>query len=162
MNDVHCDAWKDDRGPRIICLRLHCRSRGDPDRRGEHGCHGLQNAGWTRDLWLLYRAPFGCGLARVHNVIPSFQGNIIPDLPYEAVDDKRGHYVNWPAKLDSLAEARTVAGIWAELAEQYRRAQERKALYIELIDRYVQTREKRMAGRRPEAEQRDCARNEVA
>ena len=94
--------------------------------------------------------------------IPSFQGNNIPNLPYEAVDDKRGHYVNWPAKLDSLAEARTVAGIWTELAEQYRRAQERKALYIELIERYVQTREKKMAGRRPEAEQRDCARNEVA
>jgi hypothetical protein len=85
-----------------------------------------------------------------------------PDLPYEAVDDKRGHYVSWPAKLGSLAEARTVAGIWAELAEQYRCAQERKALYIELIERSVQTREKRMAGRRPEAEQRDCARNEVA
>ena len=94
--------------------------------------------------------------------IPSCQGDKIPDLPYEAVDDKRGHYVNWPPKLGSLAEARTVAGIWAELAEQYRRTRERKALYIELIERYVQICEKRMAARRPQPEQRDCARNEVA
>jgi hypothetical protein len=90
-------------------------------------------------------------------------------LPYQSIDDKGRHYVDWPARLDSLGEAKTVAGLWVELVEPYRRAQEQKARYVELIERYLQTQEQRMTtlptqerrgdvvgSGRPDPEQRDC------
>ena len=44
-------------------------------------------------------------------------------LPHQSTDDHGRHYVNWSAKLDSLGEARTVAELWAELAQRYERAE---------------------------------------
>ncbi|MCA1708271.1 MAG: hypothetical protein LC808_35340, partial [Actinobacteria bacterium] len=40
-----------------------------------------------------------------------------------------------------LGDARTVAGLWAELVQSYRRAQVQNALYVELIERYQRTQE---------------------
>jgi hypothetical protein len=39
-------------------------------------------------------------------------------LPYQAIENGR-RYVDWRAKLDSLGDARTVAALWAELAQRY-------------------------------------------
>jgi hypothetical protein len=39
--------------------------------------------------------------------------------PYQAVDRHERRYVNWSAKLDSLADARTVAALWAEITHRY-------------------------------------------
>jgi hypothetical protein len=90
-------------------------------------------------------------------------------LPYQSVDNKGRCYVDWPSRLDSLGEAKTIAGLWAELVEPYRRAQEQKALYVELIEGYLHAKEQRMASiptqaclgdaaspGRPGSEQRDC------
>lgn len=41
--------------------------------------------------------------------------------PYEAIDGSGRSYINWPAKLDNLADARTVATLWAQNAEHYAR-----------------------------------------
>lgn len=46
-------------------------------------------------------------------------------LPYQSVDRNGRHYVNWSSRLDSLAEARTVAALWAELIQSYQPTQER-------------------------------------
>ena len=40
-------------------------------------------------------------------------------LPYHAVDGNGRRYVNWPSKLDSLGDAKTVAALWAELICKY-------------------------------------------
>jgi hypothetical protein len=90
-------------------------------------------------------------------------------LPYQSIDDIGRHYVDWPARLNSLGEAKTVAGLWVELVEPYRRIQEQKARYVELIERYLQTQEQKMTtlptrerfddvpgSSRPNPEQRDC------
>lgn len=37
--------------------------------------------------------------------------------PYQAIDDNGRRYVDWPAKLESLEDAKTVAGLWAEAAQ---------------------------------------------
>lgn len=42
--------------------------------------------------------------------------------PYEAIDGSGRCYINWPTKLNNLADARTVAELWAENAEHYARA----------------------------------------
>lgn len=55
---------------------------------------------------------------------------------YQSIDDNGRRYVDWPGKLDNLGDARTVAGLWAELVQSYRRTQEQDALYVELIERY--------------------------
>ena len=65
------------------------------------------------------------------------------DLSYQAIDDKGRRYVDWSQKLNSLGEAKTVAGLWAELVDHYRRDQAQKALYIELIERSQRIREQR-------------------
>ncbi|MGH3830147.1 MAG: hypothetical protein ACRDRS_06775 [Pseudonocardiaceae bacterium] len=41
--------------------------------------------------------------------------------PYQATDHNGRSYVNWPAKLDSLGDAKTVAALWAEINERYQR-----------------------------------------
>lgn len=41
------------------------------------------------------------------------------DLPHQAVDCNGRRYINWPAKLDSLGDAKTVAALWAELIQSY-------------------------------------------
>jgi len=58
-------------------------------------------------------------------------------MPYQCIDDHGRRYVGWPGRLDSLGDAKTVAGLWAELVEPYRRAQDQKDLYVELIERYL-------------------------
>ena len=40
-------------------------------------------------------------------------------LPHLAVDDNGRQYVNWPSKLESLGEAKTVAALWAELIQRH-------------------------------------------
>jgi hypothetical protein len=57
-------------------------------------------------------------------------------LPYQSIDDNGRCYVDWPGKLDNLGDARTVAGLWAERVQSYRRTQEQNALYVELIEQY--------------------------
>jgi hypothetical protein len=56
------------------------------------------------------------------------------NLPYQSVEDGRRR-VDWSSKLDSLGEAKTVAALWAELAQRYQRAQEEHALYVTMIER---------------------------
>lgn len=41
---------------------------------------------------------------------------------YQSVDDHGRHYVDWPAKIDSLGDAKTVAALWAELIQRRQRA----------------------------------------
>ncbi|MCA1709451.1 MAG: hypothetical protein LC808_41685 [Actinobacteria bacterium] len=64
-------------------------------------------------------------------------------LPSQSIGDDGRRYVDWPSKLDNLGDAKTVAGLWAELVQSYRRAQEQNALYVELIERYKRTQEQR-------------------
>jgi hypothetical protein len=45
-------------------------------------------------------------------------------LPYQSIDRDGRRYVDWSSKLDGLGEAKTVAALWAELAERYQRTQE--------------------------------------
>jgi hypothetical protein len=40
-------------------------------------------------------------------------------LPHQAVDCNGRRYVDWPSKLDSLGDAKTVAALWAELVQSY-------------------------------------------
>lgn len=55
-------------------------------------------------------------------------------LPYQAIDREGRRYVDWSEKLDNLGDARTVATFWAELVQDYHRAQAKKALDDELIE----------------------------
>ncbi len=57
-------------------------------------------------------------------------------LPYQAIDHEGRRYVDWSEKLDNLGDARTVATFWAELVQDYHRAQVKKALDDELVERY--------------------------
>jgi hypothetical protein len=66
-----------------------------------------------------------------------------PSLPYQALDDEWRRYVNWGSKLDSLADAKTVAGLWAEIAQRYVRIKEEHKLYVELIEHYQCTQKQR-------------------
>jgi hypothetical protein len=43
-------------------------------------------------------------------------------LPYQGIDCHGRRYVDWPSKLDSLGDAKTVAALWAELVQPYRHA----------------------------------------
>jgi hypothetical protein len=47
-------------------------------------------------------------------------------LPHQSTDRTGRRYVNWPSKLDSLGDAKTVAALWAELIQRYQRTQEEK------------------------------------
>jgi hypothetical protein len=44
-------------------------------------------------------------------------------LPYQSIDHNGRCYVNWPARIDSLGEAKTVAALWAELIQRYQSAE---------------------------------------
>lgn len=63
-------------------------------------------------------------------------------LPYQAFDHGR-RYVDWPPKLDNLGDARTVAALWAELAQRYHHALEEKMFYIEQARKRQCSQEKR-------------------
>jgi hypothetical protein len=47
-------------------------------------------------------------------------------LPHQAIDHNGRCYVNWPAKIDSLGDAKTVAALWAELIQRYQRAEKQR------------------------------------
>jgi hypothetical protein len=66
-----------------------------------------------------------------------------PKLPYQSKDDNGHRYVDWPSKFDSLGDAKTVAELWAELAQRYQRVQEERDVYVELIQRYQRTQEQK-------------------
>jgi hypothetical protein len=55
------------------------------------------------------------------------------DLPYQSVDNAGRRYVDWSAKINTLDEAKIVARTWSELIHRDKRAQEERALYVELI-----------------------------
>jgi len=40
-------------------------------------------------------------------------------LPYQSIDHNGRCYVNWPARVANLGEAKTVAALWAELIQRY-------------------------------------------
>jgi hypothetical protein len=79
---------------------------------------------------------------RVYIIFESFRQNRNDSrgLPYQSIDRDGRRYVDWPSKLDGLGEAKTVAALWAELAERYQRTEEQRALYVELYERYEHTR----------------------
>lgn len=66
-----------------------------------------------------------------------------PQLPYQSFDDDGHRYVDWPSKFDNLGDAKTVAELWAELAQRYQRVQEERDLYVELIQQYQRTQEQK-------------------
>jgi hypothetical protein len=66
-------------------------------------------------------------------------------LPYQSIDDNGRRYVAWPAKLDNLGDAKTVAALWAELAQRYVRAQVQHADYVDLIERYQRAQEQKQS-----------------
>lgn len=66
-------------------------------------------------------------------------------LPYQAIDDEGRRYVDWSGKIDNLGDARTVAMFWAELVQDYYRAQVKKVLDDELVERYRRDQERRKA-----------------
>ena len=43
------------------------------------------------------------------------------NLPHQAPDGSGRSYVDWPARIDSLGDAKTVAVLWAENTERYTR-----------------------------------------
>lgn len=132
---------------RSQCIRDHAvGDKGDPDK-GEtmtvvdyRTRDGLADYGFSIEFqlgvgWRVYIIFYPCR----HDHDDS------PKLPYQSISDDGRRYVNWPSKLDSVGEAKTVAGLWAELVERYLRIQQENALYVELIERYRETRERRKA-----------------
>ena len=83
---------------------------------------------------------------RVYIIFDSFhqRNNDSYKLPYQSVEDGR-RYVDWSPKLGSLGEARTVAALWAELAQRYQRTQEQHALYAKMLERHQRTPTQRKA-----------------
>jgi hypothetical protein len=61
-------------------------------------------------------------------------------IPYQSIDDRGRRYVDWPTKIDSLGDAKTIASLWAEVAQRYQLAREQTALYVELIERHQRIR----------------------
>jgi hypothetical protein len=47
-------------------------------------------------------------------------------LPYQSLDRNGRCYVNWPARIDSLGEAKMVAVLWAELIQRYQCAEKQR------------------------------------
>ena len=66
-----------------------------------------------------YQSEFGW---RVYIVFEPFRlaGDDAFCLPHQAIDCDGRRYVNWPSRLDSLGDAKTVAALWAELVQSYR------------------------------------------
>jgi hypothetical protein len=66
-----------------------------------------------------------------------------PQFPYQSLDSDGRRYVDWPSTLENLGDARTVAGLWAEMTQRYQRAREVHERYAELIQRYLRAQERR-------------------
>jgi hypothetical protein len=123
--------------------RDHPSGKGDPDREGKtmvvmgyRTQDGLADYGFSIDF--LPRIGW-----RVYIIFQPFHQSDDDSLhlPYQAVDGDGRRYVDWSGKLDNLGDAKTVAALWAELVQGYRRAQEQRAL----IERYRRTQERRRA-----------------
>ncbi|HKR50318.1 MAG TPA: hypothetical protein VJT72_12195 [Pseudonocardiaceae bacterium] len=84
---------------------------------------------------------------RVYIVFEPFQQGHSDSLKplYQSIDGDGRRYVDWSSKLDNLGDAKKVAELWAEMAQGYRRAQEKNALYLEQIRRHRRSREQRKA-----------------
>jgi hypothetical protein len=84
---------------------------------------------------------------RVYIIFQSFQQGHDDSLglPYQSIDGNGLRYVDWPDRLDSLGDAKTVAALWAELAQRYQRTQEQSTHYIELIKHYQRIQEQKNA-----------------
>ncbi|MGH4006965.1 MAG: hypothetical protein ACRDTH_02135 [Pseudonocardiaceae bacterium] len=96
---------------------------------------------WTKDglVDFGFSIEFQSGLGwRVYIIFDPFRRghDHSLDLPYQSIDDDGRRYVDWSSRLDSLADARTVAGIWAELAYRDHRSKKEHAQYVELIQRH--------------------------
>jgi hypothetical protein len=50
---------------------------------------------------------------------PLYQGGEESKWSYEATSGSGRCYVNWPAKLDNLSDAKAVAALWADNAEYH-------------------------------------------
>lgn len=70
----------------------------------------------------------------------------VPQSPYEALDNDGRRYVDWRSKLDSPADAREVAELWAELVHDDQRAQGQHDLYVELLQHYVRIQKQKGDG----------------
>jgi hypothetical protein len=83
---------------------------------------------------------------RVYNVFSPFQeghgGSL--QLPHQSIDVNGRRYVNWPDRLNNLGDAKTVAALWAELVQRYRRIQEQHSLYAQLIKDQLCPQEQRV------------------
>jgi hypothetical protein len=81
---------------------------------------------------------------RIFIIFDPFQEseNNNPHLPYQAFDHGR-RYVDWPPRLDNLGDARTVAALWAELAQSYNHTHEEKRQYTERARQHQYSQEKR-------------------
>ncbi|HET9257611.1 MAG TPA: hypothetical protein VFO16_20750 [Pseudonocardiaceae bacterium] len=65
---------------------------------------------------------------RVYIIFQPFHQNNDGNVksPYQAVDRHGYPYVNWPLKITSLGDARTVAALWAELDQRFHTQERRK------------------------------------
>jgi hypothetical protein len=54
---------------------------------------------------------------------PFYENHDDLQLPHQSIDLNGRRYVNWPSKLESLGDAKTVAALWAELIHRYPRTQ---------------------------------------
>jgi hypothetical protein len=72
---------------------------------------------------------------RVYIILDPFHQNHTDnfDLPYQSIDRDERRYVSWAAKVDSLGDAKTLAGVWAELVQRDQRARKKHELHLELI-----------------------------
>lgn len=103
---------------------------------------GLADYGFSID----YQPSMGWRVYIVFRPFHQSQDYGLP-LPYQALDEDKRYYVDWSGKLDSLGDAKTVAELWAELAQGYRRDQEQKAFREEreLIERYRRDQKRKKA-----------------
>ncbi|MGH3867599.1 MAG: hypothetical protein ACRDQ4_15970 [Pseudonocardiaceae bacterium] len=99
---------------------------------------GLTNYGFSID----YQPDIGW---RVYIIFRPFRQGLEDSqpLPYQATDREGRRYVDWPKRLDNLGDARTVAMFWAELVQDYHRAQVKKTLDDELSECYRRAQERR-------------------
>ncbi len=84
--------------------------------------NGLANYGFSIE----FQPGTGC---RVYIVFrPRYQDNDDnSNLPHRTTDGSRRSYVEWPARIDSLGDAKTVAALWAENTERYTRERSRSS-----------------------------------
>jgi hypothetical protein len=82
---------------------------------------------------------------RVYTVFSPFQQGYDDSsrLPYQSIDNNGRCYVDWPDRIDSLGDAKTVAALWAELVHRYQWNQEQHLFYAESINRILRIRQQK-------------------